>query len=86
MLDQDAVGCPFEILELSDLQRPEKGGESGQTHEERDWQQDRNARHFVDLASLREFAMTISELVDIAAAASKGVTKPRIARGTASAL
>ena len=86
LVDQDAVGGAFGVVELAMAQGPEERDEPGEAEAERDRYQEEQAVHLTALASRRELATTISELADIAAAAISGVSRPASASGTARTL
>lgn len=86
VVDQDAVGRPFRILELPIAQCPEKGSEAGKAQSQRNRDQEQQSIHRTVLAKRSELAITTSELADIAAAAISGVSIPESASGTAKIL
>src|SRR5690606_4849835 len=86
VIDQDAIGGAFGIVELAIAQRPEKGRQPRQSQPQGNGYQEQQAVHLTARARRSELAMTTSELADIAAAAINGVSIPASARGTASTL
>ena len=86
VVEQDAPRRAVEILELAGIERPKKGNESAEAERERDGNEEKEAAHVRLRAKRKALPMTMSEELDIASAASKGVTSPIIARGTASPL
>lgn len=86
VVEEDAVGRAFRVVELAMAQGPEEGGKAREAETERNGYQEQQAVHLTALARRSELATTISELADIAAAAMSGVSKPATARGTASTL
>src|SRR5690606_35590785 len=86
VVEQDAIGRAFRIVELAMAQRPEKRGEPREAEAERNRYQEQQAVHLTALASRSELATTTSELADIAAAAISGVSRPATASGTANTL
>ena len=71
---------------MSILDRPEKGFEPGQAKPERNRDQNRNPVHLAALSSRIALATTISDDSDMASAAIKGLTSPKMASGTATRL
>lgn len=87
---QDAIGGSVKILELTGLQRPQERRKPQQAEEQRDRDEPGEGGHGFSLASLLRslsaFAVTKIDEVDIAIAATSGVTNPAIAIGTNSTL
>ena len=73
VVDQYAVRGALDVVELTALERPEERPQAAKAHEQRNRQKDRDPGHFAARTRRSEFAMTTSELVDIATAASSGV-------------
>lgn len=86
LVDEDARRRSVGIIELPVTQRPEERGQAGKAKQKRDWQEEQQPGHRAALARRSEFAITMTELIDMAAAAISGVTIPAIASGTASTL
>ena len=83
VIEQDPVGGAVEVVVLAGPQRPEKETEPECGNREADREQIQNDRHGLALLCRRRLlAITSSEELDIAAAASHGVTHPATARGT----
>ena len=78
VIDEDSVGRSLEVLELSAPECPEEGGKPEQAHSQGNRKKNGDARQRacpirVARTSRSELAMTTSELVDMATAASSGV-------------
>lgn len=86
LVDEDARRSPIRIVELAVTQCPEERSEAGQAKQQRDGDKNQQPGHRAALARRNELAITITELIDMAAAAISGVTMPAIASGTASTL
>lgn len=83
IIKQDPRRCTVGIIELAIVERPEKGGKTSQPQAESDWDEETDTVHRAILLSRNALATTISDEIDIAKAAISGVTKPKIASGTA---
>ena len=86
LVDQYPHSRAFAIVELPIPQRPEEGGEAEQAKEKGNRDQQAKTDHFAAPFKRSALAMTISEDVDMATAATSGVTLPATASGTASTL
>lgn len=86
IIHQDTLRGAIRIVELAIAQRPEKGRKPNQAQPQRQRYQKKQSVHRAALAKRKELAMTSSELIDMAMAATNGVTMPAIASGTASIL
>ena len=74
ILDQDTVSRAVKVLELVIAHGPEEGRETNRAHSQGDRYQEGQQTHSAALASRRELPTTMSELIDIATAARRGVT------------
>ena len=89
---QDANGGPLEIVILTAAHRPEKRAEPEAAEPEREGNENDENGHATGSADVfaararNAFTVTSSEEPDIESAAISGVTWPRIASGTATAL
>ncbi len=87
LLDKNAGGGAIKIIVLSALERPHEGEQPGNTHQERDRDQEEETHVRAVPPPMRNaFATTRMEDSDMAIAAMRGVTKPAIAIGTATML
>lgn len=86
LIDQDTHRRAFAILELSVRDRPDESDEAGKSHQQRDGYQENETVHRADRMRRSELPTTIIDDSDIATAATRGVTNPAMAAGTASAL
>lgn len=86
IIEQDALGRAVEVFELIAPHRPEEGDKAEPAEAERNRDQDRERRHRAARASRSELPTTTSELIDMASAATSGVTNPATASGTATRL
>ena len=82
VVEQDAVGGAFQIVVLAGAERPQKHRQTAAAKDQARAEQIQDDIN-VDLPCRRKlFANTSSDELDIAAAASHGVTKPAAASGT----
>lgn len=90
IVEQDALGRAFEVVILAAAQRPEKSGEPEKPEDKGGGHEEDEDIHRLPFAlprfSRSEFSVTVIEELDIATAATSGVTKPATASGTATAL
>ena len=86
VVDQDTQRGAVQIVELLAVQRPEEGGEAGETKSQSDRNEDDKTGHRAAPRSLRALPTTMIEELDMASAATSGVTIPASASGTAKAL
>lgn len=86
IIEQDPVRCPLHVVVLTGPQGPEKDCQRATAKEQACTEQIEDNVHAALPRSLKLFAITSSDELDIAAAASHGVTSPMIASGTISAL
>ncbi len=86
IIDEYPVGGAFQIVKLALAQCPEEPAKPDEAHEQGQRNEESEPVHRADLIRRSELAITISELVDIAAAASSGVICPAMAKGTAKTL
>ena len=86
ILEQDTVRGPFHVVVLTGSQGPEEYRQRATAKEQACTEQIKDDVHIVLPRSLKLLAMTSSDELDIAAAASHGVTRPAIASGTINAL
>src|SRR5205814_1317509 len=80
-------GRAVEIVILTGLERPQKSEQSNETEAQRQWHEDDEDFHQglrgATLRARSAFKVTSSDEPDMAAAATSGVARPAIARGTA---
>lgn len=90
IVEQDALCRALEIVILPAPQRPEKTGEPEKAEDKGGGHEENEDIHLLPFAlprfSRSEFSVTVIEELDIATAATSGVTKPATASGTATAL
>jgi hypothetical protein len=87
VVEQDPVRRPVQIIVLPRPQRPQERRQPECCDHQADHQQKQNDRHASVLPCKRRlFAITSSDELDIAAAASQGVTQPQTASGTINTL
>ena len=88
VVEQDAVAGAVEIVELAGLQRPQEGGQAEQAQHQGQRDQPDAGRPSARAARFRRSALTMtrSDEVDMAIAATSGVTRPATASGTVSRL
>lgn len=84
VVEQDAVSGAVEILELARPQRPQEGAEPYRSEQERGWNKEQKTVHDMVLARPRRKALPITTMdeLDMAMAATSGVTSPAAASGT----
>lgn len=87
---ENAVRGAFQIVELARFQRPKERRKPRASHEQRRGNEPSERRHGFNLSfivrSLNAFAVTRIDDVDMAIAATRGVTSPAMASGTKSRL
>ena len=86
VVEQDAVGGAFHVVVLPGAQRPQEYRQPAAAKDQACTKQIEDDVHADRPRKRKLFAITSSEELDIAAAASHGVTKPAIASGTISTL
>lgn len=90
IVEQDAFRRALEVVILAAPQRPEKPGEPEKTEDKGGGDEKDEDIHLLPFVlprfSRSEFSVTVIEELDIATAATSGVTKPATASGTATAL
>jgi len=86
VIDKDAQGCTIEIIELPARRRPEECRKPEQAKQQRYRDEDGNDAHRAARLRRNAFTTTRIDEHDMASAATRGVTWPAIARGTASRL
>src|SRR5688572_3275607 len=87
VVEQDAVGCAIEILELARAQGPQESGKPERAQGQRRGNEiEQDGHRSVLRPSRSALAITSTEELDIATAAISGVRKPAAASGTASRL
>lgn len=90
IVNQDATRRALKIIILTRPDRPDERGEAQAAKQQRNGNEDRDDVHLGPSASSRfnrsAFIVTSRDEDDIATAATSGVTKPAIAKGTAIAL
>lgn len=86
IIEQYPIRGSFQVVVLAGPQRPEEDCQRTTAKEQAGAEQVEDDIHTDLPRSLKLFAITSSEELDIAAAASQGVTTPAIASGTISAL
>jgi hypothetical protein len=87
VVEQDPLGGTVKIVELAATHRPQESGQAEQAEKQGDRDQVEQPFHRLQPPRRQprraEFNTTKIELVDIDSAATKGVTKPSTASGTA---
>jgi len=86
VIEQDPVRGPYHVVVLTSAQGPQEYRQRATAKEQACTEQIKDDVHIVLPRSLKLLAMTSSDELDIAAAASHGVTRPAIASGTINAL
>ena len=86
IIEQDPSTRAIEIVELTRLERPQKGKQAAKTERQRHGNQQEKPSHACLRAIRIALPTTMSDEVDIAIAARSGVAAPAIANGSASAL
>lgn len=87
LIKQDALRGAFQVLILAGAERPEEEGQGAGAERQADRDQVGHDVHGGQSLGLRKLlASTMIELLDMAAAASQGVTRPITAAGRNSAL
>ena len=86
VVEQNAVGRAFKVVVLAGAQRPQEYRQSAAAEDQTRADQVEDDIHARRPCSRKLFAITSSEELDIAAAASQGVTNPATASGTISTL
>ena len=85
VVEKNAIRRAFHVLVLTAPQRPEENRQPATAEDETRPQQIQDDVH-ANLRRRKLLAITSSDELDIAAAASQGVTKPATASGTISTL
>lgn len=83
IVDQDANGGAIRVIKLAIAHRPQEGNEACAAQDQRHRNKDQKAVHRAALVSRRALATTRTDDVDMAIAATSGVTIPASASGTA---
>lgn len=86
VVEQNAVGRAFEVVVLAGAQRPQEHGQPAAAKDQARANQIEDDIHVRRPRSRKLFAITSSDELDIASAASQGVTYPATASGTISTL
>ncbi len=86
LIDQNSLGGPVEIVELSRLKGPEKARQPKQPQKKGGGNQVDQHTHGRTHLSRSAFRVTSRDEDDMATAARSGVTMPATARGTAARL
>lgn len=86
LIDEDPQRRSVKVVKLSGTHGPEERRKPRKAKRKRNGDQDENAVHRATRFRRRALATTSSDDPDMAAAATSGVTRPVIAKGTASAL
>lgn len=90
IVEQDALRRAFKIVILAAPERPEKTGETEKSENKRGRHEEDEDIHLASFLppkfSRSELSVTVIEELDIATAATSGVTNPATASGTATAL
>src|ERR1700733_3405315 len=87
VVEQDPVRRAVHVVVLAGAQGPQEEAQASRTHRKAEAKQIQNDRHrSAPRCRRRLFAITSSEELDIAAAASQGVTQPATASGTITTL
>jgi len=86
VVEQNPVGRAFKVVVLAGAQRPQEYRQSSTAEDQTRADQVKNDIHVRRPCSRKLFAITSNEELDIAAAASHGVTNPATASGTISTL
>ncbi len=82
-VEEDADGSALGVVELSGAQGPMKAKQAGETQAQRNRDEEGYAVHAAILRSRSALATTMIDEVDMAIAATSGVTSPASASGTA---